>query len=870
MHPIPARNTPAAGWLPFLLGLSGATGLGLQLVWTRRLGLIAGHEYPATLAVITGFFAGLAIGAALSRRWLHRFPALRLAALAESTIALWSLLTIPLLPSLDGVFRGIDPLIWAGLSLLPATVAMGTILPLFERAAANRSPGVPSQSRLATLYAANTLGGVAGVALTVWLAMPVWGLTRTTLALAAGSAFNALILAWTAGRRTPRPGHPASPAAATTATAVPAITHPSAASLPVSLAIFAGTTGFLGLAYEVLGVRLLSQSLEGTVYTYAVTLMVYLLGTAVGAGVVGLFSRPTHASRPRSFPENNRGLLVGLILSLVVGGLVLSQSLPLFEWLRRHWGDSPFAVTAAEGVLAAGVFGLPTFFMGALFTRLLAGAAAHREGTGTAIAWNLLGGVVAPGLVGALAFPALGGRGTLMLILAGYASLIPGRPIMALATALAIGVTGRVLLPPLDLQLRPRDGRIVTLRAGAADTVCVIEPAPGQRTLRVNNRYTMGGTASAHAEQRHAHIPLLLHPNPKDALFLGVGTGISFAAMRTHPGLQSTGIELVPEVAASQPEFAPFNTLGPKQTLQVADARRYVRTTTNRYDVIVADLFHPGRDGAGALYTQEHFALIRQRLQPHGLFCQWLPLYQLNAPTLRCIVRTFLSVFPDTDACWLRPNADVPVLGLVGWSERPRYTNNWVRRRMTTEDLPKALRDIGMVHDFQLFGLWFADAQWLHSWAYADGGNLNTDDRPVVLFTAPSATYSRTVPGYALLQELLNASGPAPRLPHWLTEVDSTIGTGPGAVRWSAYYQARDHYLAGLIDETAGRSAEAEAKFIASARMSADFTTGYAQVISRAALLQASQPAAARRLLEALIDARPEVPVARQLLERMP
>ena len=65
------------------------------------------------------------------------------------------------------------------------------------------------------------------------------------------------------------------------------------------------------------------------------------------------------------------------------------------------------------------------------------------------------------------------------------------------------------------------------------------------------------------------------------------------------------------------------------------DARNFLRATSERFDVIVADLFVPWQAGTGALYAREHFEAARAHLAPGGLFCQWLPLYQLGEPSSR-------------------------------------------------------------------------------------------------------------------------------------------------------------------------------------------------------------------------------------------
>src|SRR5439155_25293400 len=97
------------------------------------------------------------------------------------------------------------------------------------------------------------------------------------------------------------------------------------------------------------------------------------------------------------------------------------------------------------------------------------------------------------------------------------------------------------------LSVLPRDLHIINLapgdrvrvyRDGIMAAVSVVDDATQHRTLRVNNHFQMGGTGAADAEYRHAHIPLLLHPNPKRALILGVGTGISLGGATLHPDLK--------------------------------------------------------------------------------------------------------------------------------------------------------------------------------------------------------------------------------------------------------------------------------------------------------------------------------------------
>ena len=385
-------------------------------------------------------------------------------------------------------------------------------------------------------------------------------------------------------------------------------------------------------------------------------------------------------------------------------------------------------------------------------------------------------------------------------------------------------------------------------------SVAVIEDVKGERVMKFNNRFQMGGTASRSAEERQAQIPLLLHPAPKRALFIGLGTGITFGAADAFPGLKADGVELVPEIAEAMPLFEEKGRAEAANLRTViADGRRFVRATPEKFDVIVSDLFHPAQDGAGFLYTREHFAAIRARLAEGGVFCQWLPVYQMETETLKIVMATFASVFPEGELWLLRFNLDVPVVGLIARTGRERFDSETVGKRLSGE-LVEEMKRAGLGDSVRLLGCYVGEVK--------ASAEINTDEDPVVIFRAPSLTFRKKDNPGARMLELIREFGGAPT--KLIAESDGEV-----ARKATKFIEARDVYLGGLQRESAGDRAGAIAAYVESARISEEFTAGYAQALAFATALARERPEQSKAILQELVKARPERPVAAQLLERI-
>jgi len=893
-----------ARWQPGILYLlfffSGSAGLGYQMIWSKMFATGLGHEMPAVLAVLCAFMGGMALGAwkldpliARSRspgRWYGCL---------EILIGAWGFLSAALIPVANRValpLIGLEPsplrhwliaFLVPSLALLPATAAMGATLPAMERFA---SPLLVHGRCVGSIYASNTLGAVVGILASTFVLMPALGFRRSVwllatvnvacgaVALLAGALLVPVAPAKQKGKWTRLLSGPVSePGAAADASQIPEGLR-TASRLRLGLTLF--FTGLLGIGFETVGVRVLSQVLENTVYTFAAVLSVFLLGTSVGAALYQRFGAEAMPVRelpldaraarepPKTFFPKLAGDLIGAIsLSSLFGALALGRTQSIYDTCRSALGDSEPAVLAAELAVASVVFLLPTIFMGMTFSCLVQTARGAEGGVGAAAGINTFGSALASPVFGIFLMPLLGSKWTLVLLALGYLLLLP--KVAGWRWAFLAAPVPLILAMPADLHLVqfPPGGRLVDYREGVMASVAVIEHAPGDRTLRVNNRFQMGGTVPAPLEYRQAHVPLLLHPAPQRALFLGLGTGITLGAASLYPGLMSDGVELVPEVVEVMPQFAPYNLSPerqPSEKVFVADARRFVGATRARYDVIVADLFHPARDGAGSLYTLEHFRAIRQRLAAGGLFCQWLPLHQLDQNMLRIIVRTFLEVFPDGQAWLLHLNVDIPVLGLVGSLGPAHYSDSWVERRLNSSPLEGALKKLALADSLRLFGQLLAGPNQLR--AFSGSAPLNTDDQPRITFGAPRFGYQKNATLYGRLLALLQLGVPNPRE---ILGLHSDPGAEDFAGRVAKYITARDVYFHGLIAEAEGRRAKAIDLYVESARLSEDFTSGYGQCLTYASLQARTRPEEARALLKQLVEAQPARPVARQMLERL-
>ena len=737
--------------------LSGAAALGYQILWTRLLGLALGHEMLAVMGVVSGYFAGMALGAAVldGRIRRSRSPVKWFAALEgiAAAFALGSpfLLTklVAGLPLMLGGTQSVGflalTIIVATVALLPGTFCIGATFAALLEAWRRANAEEPAHRATGFLYAANTLGAALGVLVTVHVLLPAWGMVMGGAILASvGFAAAFIALRWGGGARG------VSETVASQGAEKGEKTHARFGVLQIMLVVSGGA----GIGFEIIGVRVLSQILKGTVFTFAHILTVYLLGTFVGAGLYAWAARRFGGTASQPVLA---GLLLGLTLSLFVAGGCLAGSAGMVEAVVGDRSGSAIHFWS-ESLAAAAVFLLPTVLMGGLFCHLIGSLADW--GVGKAYALNTLGSTAGPLVFGLLGLSILDYSSALYTVSYAYFALFllallalsPRRRLQWLIGGVTVTICGQLLAPASLRLIDPPDGwHFEEVREGVFGITAVTEEdspsAPQQppwRRLQIDQDFFMGGNM-AFGERRMGHLSLLFKPEAEDVLFLGVGTGATLGTVKYHPVKHVDAVELVPDVIEFLPRFDAINDAideDERVHIHAVDARRFIASTDRTYDLVVADFFHPTRDGAAFLFTAEHFRGIRRRLKESGVFVQWLPLHQLEARSLKTIVRTFLHLYPDSCAFLGIFNAEVPGLALAGWKSPPAkpvplFQVDAIQRRLSERGEIRAF----VSSSVDLLGSCLMDAGALER--FAGSGKLNTDLNPAVLFDAPLAAYNQ-------------------------------------------------------------------------------------------------------------------------------
>ncbi|MCH7675256.1 fused MFS/spermidine synthase [candidate division KSB1 bacterium] len=792
-------------WLLFFF--SGACGLVYEVIWTHELSLIFGNTVYSLSAVLTSFMGGLALGSYLAGRASKRITRpLRVYGYFEIFIGLYC----ALLPFL---FNGAETLYatiyntWGTsfyllstvrflisfLILLIPTTFMGATLPILTEALLYRRDALGFTT--GNLYAFNAFGAVMGTLGAGFLLIPFLGIQWTIFSTAALNlvlGISAFALDSKLGEtkilfEEVREKRPKKRKVKKTQNKSISI---SSAAVFTSVLVF-GVSGFAAMVSQVAWTRVFSLAVGSTIYAFSIIVAAFILGLAIGSSIGA-----RKVDNRRDLVKTLALVQLGLGTSCMIILPVLGWSPLLFVKLILKYAESFNLLLTLEFLAVAILILIPTMLLGATFPLVTKIYHTARKQAGRAVgdvyAMNTAGAILGSFFVGFVLIPGLGIQGSLLLaailfLLSGFvlfflsASQRKSRGFVAACALVIVALGGSFGLgrsleswDPMILSsglymlsheksleqiaakgrllqtLKKQEQGVKYYKEGLTSTVAVIEQN-GIRFLKIGGKTDATTFGDMPTQLLLAHVPMMLHPNPVDALVIGLGGGVTVGSVLTYSSIQKVDlVEVSPEVVEVVRDYGFFDEVNNRPFLDnrlnliVTDARNHVDLTSSKYDVIISEPSNPWMAGMAMLFTQEHLENCRERLNPGGLICQWLPAYRISKQDFLTVLATFASVFEYVSVWESIPGVDYLFIG----SMEPQSIDY---KRVT-----KSLSEIPVQKD--LSRLLISDVPTFLSYYLADEKQVqiltreypvNTDDNVLLEYSAPRNIFNhsaRTIP----------------------------------------------------------------------------------------------------------------------------
>ena len=754
---------PKIPWLLLLFAASGCAALIYEIVWFQLLQLVIGSSAVSLGLLLGSYMGGLCLGSIAAPRVISsrliskrlspalRHP-LRLYALIELGIGVLGIAVLFALPRLDwlyvaGVGHGLPGILLRGLvaalCLLPPTLLMGASLPVIARCLETTPKGV---SWLGFLYGANIGGAVFGCLLAGFYLLRVYDMAKATYIAAAVNTAAAAVALALASRMT-WSLHPADE---------PRSFARPPGCWPVYVAI--GISGLCALGAEVIWTRLLSLLLGATVYTFSIILAVFLVGLGIGTGVGSLIARTT--ARPR-FALGCCQLLLAAAAAWTA--YTLGHSVPYWP-INPLLAKSPWFNFEVDLMRCVWTIFPATCLWGASFPLALAAASAPGQDAGELVAEvyaaNTVGAIVGAAGFSLFLIPWIGTQHSqqALILLCAIAALLVLMPLRvssrasgdfgnqrrepALGTRGAVGlgvsIAAAILLawsvsgvPWLAvaygrrISLATSPGRLLYMGEGMNASVVISEPEEGKRYFHVSGKVEASTESYDMRLQRMlGHLPALLHSKPRSVLVVGFGAGVTAGTFVKHPGIERIVIceiePLIPPAATRYFARENYNVLrDPRTKVVYDDARHFILTSRDKFDIITSDPIHPWVKGTSTLYSKEYFELVKAHLNPGGVVTQWVPLYESDLDTVKSELATFFDVFP-AGTIW---GNDIDGQGydtvLLGQAEPSRVDLDQLQQRLARADhqpVAESLHDVAFWSGADLLATYAGRASDLRSW----------------------------------------------------------------------------------------------------------------------------------------------------------
>ncbi len=692
-----------------LFACSGAAGLIYEVVWVRQLAKVLGASSYAVSIVLVAFMAGLGLGSWLLGRMADRLNEVWLAkvyAALEGGIGCYALLFTTLLNWAESgyisFFQQFNPdllsfhlfkLALAFLLLVVPTTLMGATFPVLCRYLVRRKN--LASLGISGLYAANTAGAIAGTLLAGYFLLPAFGIYATSMVGVLLNMAAALGMLGLQRFAKGRADEPVVNQAINDGARTDRMT-----GFQWAIVIGFGLSGAAAMFYQVAWTRTLSMILGTTTFAFTTMLATFLTGLALGSATYGFWPKTISRSKLFVFFQ----LLAGFSALFTTP---LFEKLPvLYLTLHSNWVSTWLDMQGVRFVLAAIIMLIPTFALGSMFpvvtSLVIDNLGQLGQRVGKAYAFNTLGAVVGAACAGLVLIPLIGMQQTInfgvlinLAVGLGVALLINEAPFarrlsIVVASGCLAGIAVFLIQPwaPRIINsgvylyanqyqameeryraLEAEEGRksnlsrweiwetamkqynLLYYNPGATATVAVMERPDGVRFLTIDGK-TDAGTGSKsdmRTQVMIGQLPLLIHEKPDKVLVVGLGSGVTAGSVLTHDVRRVD----VAEISAGVIEAAGFfskanhNALNdPRLHIIPRDARNFLLTEKNKYDVVISQPSNPWIKGEASLFTKEWYRLVKAHLGKAGLFVQWVPSYLMSASDLKIIAHTLRSVFP--------------------------------------------------------------------------------------------------------------------------------------------------------------------------------------------------------------------------------
>ncbi|HXE62304.1 MAG TPA: fused MFS/spermidine synthase [Bryobacteraceae bacterium] len=726
--------------LPALLVLfaaSGCAALIYEIVWLQLLQLVIGSN-AMSLAVLLGtWMGGMCIGSLLLPRLIPSTRnALRIYAFLELATGICGILVLFGLPLVRNVYvaglsSGIPNAalraICCAVCLLPPTILMGATLPLIARWV----EAMPSATKWwGYFYGVNIAGGVLGCFAAGFYLLRVYDMSIASYVAVAINVVIGLASLAMAGSETPAIASSAPRASAT----VP--------KRPWDVYFTIGISGLTALGAEVVWTRLLSLMLGPTTYTFSIILGVFLAGLGIGSAI---------GSRMAEKKGQPRMLLIGcqilLALTMAWAGFLLADWLPYWQGNLDN-GANPWAGFIND-IWRSIIPILPgAILWGASFPIALACAAEEDAGGDSGrIVGEIYGANTVGAILGAVFFslvfiPALSLHGSEQLLM--VISLLGAVAMTGLSfknierrllAAFAVAIVLAFALPGTPWKLIGFGRRLPTTEGnwnllyttdGMNSSIAYSQWEHDTTYFHVTGKVEASTEPQDMSLQRMlGHLPAILHTNPRNILVVGCGAGVTAGSFVVHPEVEHITIcEIEPRIPpATGKYFADANhhvIQDPRTKIVYDDARHYVLTSNQKFDIITSDPIHPWVKGMASLYTTEYFEMCKRHLNPGGIVTQWVPLYESSFETVQSELATFFQAFPY-GTVWGNLNTDGSGYDVVlmGTVDKLPINVDAVEAKLADPKyaaVRKSLADVGFPSVLNLLSTFAADANELRGW----------------------------------------------------------------------------------------------------------------------------------------------------------